>query len=194
MQNEGSGSGNDYGAHVSMIKAAEESINTAFVDMTDSMDDGPQKVYDMAVVDGHPAGQGEEGRGRHADVDPRPQLGRHPDHAGPGPARAPINMANAYATLANGGQRPTLTSSSKVVDKNGETLYHHEVTDHRAIDEDIAADVVVRPAAGRAERHRAGRPGAGSAGGRQDRHRDQRQGRSVLGLVRRLHARSCRPR
>ena len=51
VRNEGTGSdglGNDYGDAVSLVTAGEESINTAFVDMSDSMNDGPAAIYDMA--------------------------------------------------------------------------------------------------------------------------------------------------
>ena len=140
VQNEGSGSGNDYGTHVSMVKAAEESINTAFVDMTDSMDDGPQKVHDMAVSMGIPPAKAKKDavgmptstRDFSAD-DTLITLGRARPSA--------INMANAYATLANGGEAADLYVIERVVDRNGEELYHHEVTNHRALEEDIASDV-----------------------------------------------------
>ena len=36
---------------------------------------------------------------------------------------SPINMANAYATIANGGRRADVHVIDKVVDRNGETLY-----------------------------------------------------------------------
>ncbi len=54
VQNEGPGTGNNYGSSVDAIYAMEQSINTAFVDMSDGMEDGPQKIYDMARKLGHP--------------------------------------------------------------------------------------------------------------------------------------------
>ena len=38
----------DYGSAVSMVQATEDSINTAFIDLTTSMENGPQKVVDAA--------------------------------------------------------------------------------------------------------------------------------------------------
>ena len=52
--NEGPGDGNDYGSAVDLIKATAESINTAFVDLTMSMEGGPQKIVDEAVAMGIP--------------------------------------------------------------------------------------------------------------------------------------------
>ena len=43
-----------YGASISAVRALEDSVNTAFVDMTDSMNDGPRAVYDMAKKLGIP--------------------------------------------------------------------------------------------------------------------------------------------
>ena len=141
VQNEGSGSGNDYGSHVSMVKAAEDSINTAFVDMTDSMDDGPQKVYDMAVSMGVPPMNAPK---KHAVGFPTSTRDFTADDTliTLGKARpSAVNMANAYATIANGGEAADVYVIERVVDRNGEELYHHEVTNHRAIDEDIDSDV-----------------------------------------------------
>ena len=91
---------------------------------------------------------------------------------------SPINMANAYATLANGGVRNEVHVVQKVVDQNGETLYEAKDAQqgdgrprhHRRRD--------LRPAAGR--RVRVGHRGAGPrpSRGRQDRHRHQRRRRA----------------
>jgi membrane peptidoglycan carboxypeptidase len=169
VQNEGSGSGTDYGSHVSMVKAAEDSINTAFVDMTNSMQDGPQKVYDMAVSMGVPPAKakkkGAEGLPTatrdFASDDTLVTLGRARPSA--------VNMANAYATIANGGEAADVYVIEKVVDKNGNELYHHEVTTHRAVDENIDNDVsyalqqVVKSGTGQ-NALALGRPAAGKTG------------------------------
>ena len=54
---------------------------------------------------------------------------------------SPINMANGYATIANGGVAAEPFIIEKVVDQNGVKRYDHKVQDHQALPEDIAADV-----------------------------------------------------
>ena len=101
---------------------------------------------------------------------------------------SPINMANGYATIANGGRAAKPYIIEPVTDADGEPLYAHQVTDKMAMNEDIAADVsyalqqVVEVGSGTAAL------GARPAGRRQDRHLDQHRGRRRLGLVHRLHA------
>ncbi|KAA1415415.1 penicillin-binding protein [Nocardioides humilatus] len=128
----------DYG-RVNMIKATEDSINTAYIDLTESMEDGPQKVIDAAVSMGIPPAE-----------PARPAFG-FPDftdglQAIPGVTLgfqtvSPINMANAYATVANGGVAAEPFIIEKVVDQNDDVRYDHKVQDHRALPEDIASDV-----------------------------------------------------
>jgi membrane peptidoglycan carboxypeptidase len=124
---------------VNLITATQDSINTAYVDLTESMEDGPEKIVDTAVDMGIPPIE-------------RPKDGwGFPDYtegleANPGVALgpqtvSPINMANAYATVANGGVAAEPFIIEKVVDQNGDTRYDHKVQDHRALTEDIAADV-----------------------------------------------------
>ena len=50
-------------APVTLIKATENSINTAFIDMTDVMDDGPEKIVDAASRLGIPPGTERNGPG-----------------------------------------------------------------------------------------------------------------------------------
>jgi membrane peptidoglycan carboxypeptidase len=54
---------------------------------------------------------------------------------------SPVNMANAYATIANGGRFHAPYIIEKVVDKDGETLYDHSVSDEQVIDADQGADI-----------------------------------------------------
>ena len=54
---------------------------------------------------------------------------------------SPINMANGYATIANGGRAVKPYIIESVTDEDGEPLYTHQVTDKVAMSEDIAADV-----------------------------------------------------
>jgi membrane peptidoglycan carboxypeptidase len=86
--NEGSGQGTDYGAAVSLVKATQQSINTAFIDLTASMKNGPRKMAAMAEAMGVPKIPA-------SYVNARISLGSSPV--------SPVNMANAYATIADEG-------------------------------------------------------------------------------------------
>ncbi len=129
----------DYGSSVSMVTAAENSINTAFIDMTMSMDDGPEKVVDAANRLGIPPAKA----GKRAPGFPNTSPGLEPiTGVALGNATvSPINMANAYATLANDGRAAEPYIIEKVVLANGETDYQHKVSDNRAVEEDINSDV-----------------------------------------------------
>ena len=160
--------------------------------MTDSMPDGPEKILETAKALGiPPASRPSSTPASRNRPRPRADAGITLGTA----TVSPINMANAYATIANGGERADVHVIEKVVDRNGETRYAYKAADQATrVDEDIAADTsyalqqVVQNGTG------AGRAGARPAGGRQDRHRDQRQGPGLLGLVRRLHPAARRPR
>ncbi|HQR28282.1 MAG TPA: transglycosylase domain-containing protein, partial [Nocardioides sp.] len=170
VRNEGSGSdglGNDYGSAVSAVTALEESINTAFVDMSASMDDGPAKILQMANRLGIPPAKpsqkypGIPDRSRDLEADGLITLGK---------ARiSPVNMANAYATVAAGGERAQVHVIEKVEDRTGETSYTFKSPTRSVLDEDIAADVsyamqqVVQNGTGTAALA-LGRPAAGKTG------------------------------
>ena len=168
VNNEGAGDGNDYGSSVSLITAAEESINTAFIDMSDSMTDGPQKIYDMARALGIP---GDKASKKYPGI-PSRSVDFTPDDTlitlGKGRV-SPINMANAYATIAAGGERSDVHVIEKVVAASGEELYSYSQSSNRAVDEDIAADTsyamqqVVSSGTGQAALE-LGRPAAGKTG------------------------------
>ncbi|MET0839612.1 MAG: transglycosylase domain-containing protein [Marmoricola sp.] len=154
--NEGPGDGNDYGSSISLTKATEDSVNTAYADLTDSLPDGPQKVLNTAVSLGIP----------------RSSPGLEPNRAiALGSATiSPINMANAYATIANGGvhhdwftvRRVTRASDNKV-------LWRVPRKQDRVLSEDIASDVsyalqqVVTNGTGQ-NAQALGRPAAGKTG------------------------------
>jgi membrane peptidoglycan carboxypeptidase len=157
IKNEGSGNGTSYGSRVSLLKATEDSINTAYVDMTESMaDSGPVKVMDMAIDLGIPKkAPGLE-----------PNIGISLGSA----TISPIDMANAYASIANGGMANKWYIVGKVTrGSDGKVLYEHEAKPRRALDEDIDRDVsyamqqVVRVGTGR-NASALGRPAAGKTG------------------------------
>ncbi len=130
----------DYGSAISMITATENSVNTAFIDMTDSMEDGPQKVIDAANAMGIPPATAPS---RKSPGFPNSSPGLEPfTGVALGSATvSPINVANAYATLANEGRAADAYIIDQVVDASGETVYSHKVSDREAVDPDIAADV-----------------------------------------------------
>ncbi len=175
----------DYGSAISMVMATENSVNTAFIDMTMSMEDGPEKVVDAANRLGIPPAKAAKKAPGFPNTSPglEPITGVALGNA----TVSPINMANAYATLANDGRAAEPYIIEKVVLANGETDYQHKVANSRAVEPDINSDVsyALQEDVEEGLRHRGARPRL--ARGRQDRHRDQRPRRGVLGVVRRLH-------
>ena len=49
-------------------------------------------------------------------------------------------MANAYASIANGGRAADAHVVTKVTDKDGKTLYSFKQATKKAISEEVAAD------------------------------------------------------
>jgi len=144
----------DYGASVDLIQATQDSINTAYVDLT--LEIGPRKVLDAAVAAGIP----EDTPGLQANaVIP---LGTA--------SLRNVDMANAYATFATGGEAAERWYVvEEVRTANGGTRYEADVQTRRAFDEDVTADVsyalqqVVRSGTG-TEARSLGRPAAGKTG------------------------------
>ncbi|MEO5851094.1 MAG: transglycosylase domain-containing protein, partial [Nocardioides sp.] len=167
VRNEGDGDGNDYGTAVTATTALEQSINTAFVDMSDSIPDGPAKILATAESMGVPPPKankkypGIPGTSRDLEADALITLGKS--------RVSPINMANAYATIANEGQRADVHVIEKVVDVNGETDYSFKSSNTTALPADVSSDVsyamqqVVQEGTGRAALA-LGRPAAGKTG------------------------------
>ena len=168
VNNEGENGGNDYGSSVTALFGLEESINTAYVDMSASIPDGPAKIHAMANALGIPPAQASKkypgipktSRDLSAD-DTLITLGR---------ARvSPINMANTYATFANGGVRANVHVIKKVVDRTGEDPQVYNVVNTDVLDPDIDSDVsyalqqVVENGTGQAALE-LGRPAAGKTG------------------------------
>jgi membrane peptidoglycan carboxypeptidase len=155
IKNEGQGDGHSYGARINLIKATQESVNTAYVDLTESIPNGPEKIRDTAYAMGIPSST-------NIPAVPSIALGFA--------SVSPITMANAYSTIANGGMHHNWFVVSKVTRaSNGEELYSAPLKTDRAIDEDIAADTsyalqqVVKGGTGQAALG-LGRPAAGKTG------------------------------
>jgi membrane peptidoglycan carboxypeptidase len=128
IKNEGQGDGHSYGSSIDLIKATQESVNTAYVDLTESIPNGPQKVKDTAIAMGIPANT--------------PGLVAVPSIALGSVSVSPITMANAYSTIADGGLQHDSYVVSKVTRaSDGEVLYQAPKSSKRAISEDIASNV-----------------------------------------------------
>ncbi|MCW2785516.1 MAG: glycosyl transferase, family 51 [Marmoricola sp.] len=128
VKNEGQGDGHSYGAKVDLIKATQESINTAYVDLTASIPDGPQKVMNTAIKMGIPANT--------------PGLRPEATIALGSATVSPINMANAYSTIADGGlEHPTYVVAKVTQASDGKVLYTAPKKTTRAISADIASNV-----------------------------------------------------
>ena len=153
--NEGPGDGNDYGERIDMIKGTAESVNTAYIDMTMSMEKGPQKIVDTAVDLGVP----EDASGL------APTSGVSLGSA----TISPIDMANAYGTFANNGVAKNWFVIARVTSQDGEELYKEPSKTTRALEADINSDVsyalqqVVQQGTG-GNAQAIGRPAAGKTG------------------------------
>lgn len=170
VRNEGYGSdglGTDYGSRVSLLRGTEDSINTVFADLTVSMPDGPEKIMQTAEDLGIP--NWNKNQAGYDNLDNSPGLEPVSGIALGSATIAPINMANAYGTIANGGRAAKAHVVQKVVSKSGEVLYQFKQSTKRAVDEDVAADTsyamqqVVSVGTGTAARA-LGRPAAGKTG------------------------------
>jgi membrane peptidoglycan carboxypeptidase len=115
-----------YGSSVDLTKATTYSINTAFVDMTTQMDNGPRKIMRMAQDAGAPKGAG-------WDNNDRIPLGTA--------EVSPLAQASAYATFANDGISVADHVVREVRDRKGRVIYKAHPEQGRAINEDIAHDV-----------------------------------------------------
>jgi membrane peptidoglycan carboxypeptidase len=153
--NEGPGDGNDYGSAISLTEATVESVNTAYVDMTQAMVNGPKKIMKMAIKMGVPANA--PGLAPTAGI----SLGSATIN--------PIDMASSYGTIADGGKAKRWYVIDKVTGADGENRYRAPKTTTRAMSNPVSRDVsyalqqVVQSGTGR-NALALGRPAAGKTG------------------------------
>ncbi len=154
--NEGGGTGTDYGSAISLTKATEQSVNTAYSDLTESLPNGPKDILDTAVSMGIPR--------------KTPGLEANDAIALGSATISPIVMANAYATIANGGVRHDMYMVKKVSrSSDGKVLWRAPKQSKRVLPDDIDRDVsfalqqVVSNGTGR-NAQALGRPAAGKTG------------------------------
>jgi membrane peptidoglycan carboxypeptidase len=115
-----------YGPAVTLTKATTDSINTAFVDLTTKMENGPQKIIKMAQAAGAPKGAG-------WDKTSRLPLGTA--------EVSPLAQAGAYATFANDGTYVANHVVKEVRDPKKKVIYEADPEHRRAVSEDISHDV-----------------------------------------------------
>ena len=143
----------DYGTSVDLVTATRESINTAYVDLT--LEIGPERVREAAIAAGIP--------------DDTPGLEANAVIPLGTASVRNIDMANAYATFASGGEATGWYVVQEVRGANGGTRYEADSDPGRAFEEDVVADVtyamtqVVTSGTG-AEARALGRPAAGKTG------------------------------
>jgi membrane peptidoglycan carboxypeptidase len=151
IENQG---GTSYGDAVTLEQATEQSINSAFLDLTEQM--GAQEVADAAKEAGLDT--------RNMAVTPQIALGSA--------AFSPLAMASAYGAFANEGVRTSTFTVQQVTDTDGSVLYEAEVVSERGFSADIANEVtydlaqVVMSGTG-VTASGLGRPAAGKTGNHQ---------------------------
>ncbi|MGO1489377.1 MAG: transglycosylase domain-containing protein [Arachnia sp.] len=142
---------------VTLRRAVAESINTAFVDMTEQIDGGPDEVIQAANDAGAPGVSGEAGWSPNNRI----ALGAA--------EVSPVNMANAYATFADSGKYKPAHIVATVEDAQGVVVYEADTAAQQNIDPNIAANMtdaltsVVSEGTGRGASE-LGRPVAGKTG------------------------------
>ena len=100
---------------------------------------------------------------------------------------SPVDMANSYGTIADGGRAKKWYVIYKVTSAEGSVRYKAPTKNKRVLPEDVDRGRQLRAPAGGQGRHRQERAGAGPSRRRQDRHRHQRRRQRLVVLVRRLH-------
>ncbi|ROR54708.1 membrane peptidoglycan carboxypeptidase [Luteococcus japonicus] len=117
--------GMQYGS-VTLRKALAESINTAFVDMTEKIENGPEAIIKAANDAGIPKGAGWEPNGRIA-------LGMA--------EVSPLENAGGFATFANDGVHVGNHVVKEVKDAKGKVIYTADTKGKQGIEQDVARDV-----------------------------------------------------
>jgi membrane peptidoglycan carboxypeptidase len=183
IENQGDSGGQSFGS-VTLERATQKSINTAYVDLTRKLSGignkagndtsditiGTQKIRDAANDAGIPKSVTDK-------FDPAAAV--TPLGYVPVP---PVDMANAYATLAAGGKKAEWYVIAKVTDPSGSVLHEHKVETEQSIPEDVDGDaiaamrkVVNSGAGGTGSRARtlcptAGKTGTATAGSNDNQH------------------------
>jgi membrane peptidoglycan carboxypeptidase len=151
VENQGDSGGQSFGP-VTLERATQKSINTAYVDLTQQLG---------TDADATPAPAGTTGATPEGDItvgtkkirDAANQAGIPTSVTDTFDAAAavtplgyvpvpPIDMANGYATIAAGGKKSDWYVIEKVTDPNDNELHVHERSSEQAIPEDVAGDAI----------------------------------------------------
>ena len=151
IENQGDSGGQSFGP-VTLERATQKSINTAYVDLTQQLGTDEDET---------PAPAGSTGSQTPGDITvgtekireaanqagiPQSVLDKFDPAAAVTPLGyvpvPPVDMANAYATLAAGGKKSEWYIINKVEDPSGATLHEHEIEREQTIPEDVAGDAV----------------------------------------------------
>lgn len=147
--------GHTYLGHVSLVKATLASDNTVYAQL--ALDVGASHIADVARRMGITTPINE---------DPAIALG------GLYRGVTPLEMASAYATLANGGQHIEPTIITKVTDSTGKVVWQANPKKTQAISAGVAYDVTrilqMNVQSGTGTKAAIGRPAAGKTGTAQD--------------------------
>ncbi|MCD9199354.1 transglycosylase domain-containing protein [Aeromicrobium wangtongii] len=172
-ENQGETGTSSFG-QIPLSTATAKSVNTAFVDLTiqmaGGMDSDWAKGADKVLKAANQAGIPSSITDKWAKV-ANVSLGTNPV--------PPIDMANAYATLAADGKRADWYMVETVKDYQGTVLHEHEVKTKQTIPKDVAADTIAAMqgvvSAGSGTNARticptAGKTGTATAGEDEDQH------------------------
>lgn len=145
--------GDDSFGWINLISATAYSVNTVYAQLGQEV--GPAAVKDVAIRAGLP----EDTMGLEDNA--ANVLGTASPHV--------LDMARAYATIANGGVRTEPYIVAQVLDAEGTVIYEHEVTSEAVFQSDVMADAtyamtqVVEKGSGEYAKE-LGRPVAGKTG------------------------------
>jgi membrane peptidoglycan carboxypeptidase len=153
IENQGDSGGQSFGP-VTLERATQKSINTAFVDLTQQLGTDEDETPAPAGSTGsQTTTPGDITVGTEKIRDAAKQAGIPQsvlDKFDPAAAVTPlgyvpvppVDMANAYATVAAGGKKADWYVIEKVEDPSGATLHEHEAETEQTIPADVAGDAV----------------------------------------------------
>ncbi|MGL5825482.1 MAG: transglycosylase domain-containing protein [Nocardioides sp.] len=129
--------GRSYPEPLAVLDALNESVNTGFVDLTLRLKRGPASVVETVTELGIPSARGS------AYGIPRssPGLVASPSVALGSATVSPINLAGAYATLANGGVAARVHVIDRVTSATGADSYRYRVPAPRVLDQRVATEL-----------------------------------------------------
>ncbi len=151
IENQGDSGGQSFGP-VTLERATQKSINTAYVDLAQQLgtddDETPAPAGSTGTQTAGDITVGTEkirDAARQAGI-PQSVLDKFDPAAAVTPLGyvpvPPVDMANAYATLAAGGKKADWYVIEKVEDPSGATLHEHEPETEQTIPADVAGDAV----------------------------------------------------